>query len=147
MKKFLLIMVMCLVCQNAAFGQRFGNAYKGLSIESESDYITRKSRDYSISFSTYSGTKSYIKCDFVDGYGYYRYFLNMNGFIYDALRDCSGEYFVGEETGHMYYPVYIRWNHGGEQVCYLDYDRRSDGWPVFKYVSSSGWKVFNPDIE
>lgn len=147
MKRCLLIMLVFFACQNVAFGQKFGSAYKGLSIESESDYKTRKSRDYSISFSTYSGTKLYIKCDFVDGYGYSRYFLNMSGYIYDSQKDCSGEYFIGEETGYKMYPVYVRWEHGGEQVYYLDYSRRSDGWPVFKYVSSSGWKIFNPDTE
>lgn len=146
MKKILLIIVICIISNTSVFGQRFGNAYKGLSIESESDYEARKSRDYSITFSTYSGPKTYIQCNFVDGHGYCRYYLYRNGSIYDSQNDCLGDYFVGTESQYKLYTVYVKWYHGGEQVCYLDYSRRSDGMPVFKYVTSSGgWKVFKPE--
>lgn len=140
MKKILLVITMSILCQVVAYGQ----AFKGLGIESETDYSVRRSRDRSITFSTYSGAKDYIECSFVDNGGTYYFQLFLNGYIYDCQAGRGGAYFVGEETGYLMFPVYVRWNNNIEKVYYLDFNKRSDGLPVFKYVSSGGWSIFHP---
>lgn len=140
MKKILLVITMSILCQVVAYGQ----AFKGLGIESQTDYSVRRSRDRSITYSTYSGEREFIECNFVDNNGAYCFQLFLNGYIYDCQTGRGGMYFVGESTGYKMFPIYVRWNNNVEKVYYLDFSRRSDGLPVFKYVSSSGWLIFHP---
>lgn len=121
-------------------------AFKGISIESSSDYSTRKSHDYNVTYSTYRGTKNYITVDFVTYNDDFAFSLRNNGRIYNYLDDLNGYYFIGEESGYKSYKIYIRWDHGGEDWGIINYSERSDGRPKLK-ILKNGWKVYYPFIE
>lgn len=121
-------------------------AFKGLSIESSSDYSTRRSHNYDVTYSTYKGTKDYVNVDFVTYNGDFAISLHNSGRIYNHRDDLYGNYFIGEKSGYKAYKIYIRWDHGGEDWGIIDYGERSDGRPKLR-ILKNGWKVYYPYIE
>ena len=142
MKKYLLL-ICVLAVSYPVFSQ---SAYTQFKIQSREDYEYEKSQRYvqRDTYSTYTGRKQWVSCEFRYSNGEKSYGLYSNGRIYDFSDGLYGHYFVGEEMYYKCYKVYIRWDHGGETTGSLNYKERSDGKPVFRIKIGGSTKWYNP---
>ena len=151
MKKILLVIVLGFIF-NSVYAQgiygnlKTGSAYQSINVESKNTYNIRRSHNRKEGYSTYEGSKSYVRVDFIRKNGDRAFSFYQNGSMYDWIRNLSGSYFVANECGYKSYKIYIRWDHGGEAWGFLDYSERSDGRPKLHiYISGDGY-VYSPYV-
>lgn len=122
-------------------------AFKTINIESSEHYYQRKSGNYDNNpYSNYYGPKSYIDIQFVNKNGDIMFSFRANGRVVNYKDGVQGYYFIAPSESYKRSDVYIRWDHGGELKCELDYSRRSDGKPYYRHKVSygSGTLVYAP---